>query len=100
MNKTFNELFEEVAGRGTNYEIAQGIKVINKEIIIDTEDIKLAKIEKSTGEIGLCIFYRSSTKIDNWVYWYPSANQQKQLLGIAQLLNKVDEHNKQFWSKK
>ena len=93
----FEEAFNMI--KETNYEIENNIKVLNKEIILDTIDIKLVKVDKSTGEFGLCILYKNSIKMDNWSWWYPSSNQQKQLLLIGKLLLQIDSHNSKFWGK-
>ena len=91
----FKEIFDKLDK--TNFEIENNIKVISKEIILDTGDIKLIKLGKSTKEFGLIIIYKNSTKYDTWTYWNPSGNQQKQLLLIAKILLEIDNHNSQFW---
>lgn len=83
----------------TNYEKEHNISILKKEIILDTDDIKLVKVEKSTGEFGLCIIYKSSVRKDTWVVWYPSKNQTTQLKIISKTLNEVDKNNKNFWVK-
>ena len=91
----FKELFEGITE--THYEKENNIKVVGKEIVFDTIDIKLISVKKSTGEVGLIIAYKPSTKYDDWTYWYPSGNQQKHLLLIAKTLLEVDNDNCKFW---
>jgi len=93
----FKKIFDMI--RQTTYERNNNITIISKEIIseVDCEDIKLIKVKKSTGEFGICIIYKTSKTYDNWIYWYPTKNQQEVLPHVAKILKDIDIHNKQFW---
>jgi hypothetical protein len=81
----------------TNYEKEHGIIIINKEVLIDGETIKLIKITKSDNQKGYYLAFRTSNFKDNWLGVYPTKEQQKLLPLIAEILKNADEENKKFW---
>jgi len=91
----FNEALNWI--NQTNYERENNITILNKRIILDKGDIKLIGVDKSTGEVGLVVIYRTSVRKDTWSVWYPSENQMESIEELKTYYDKINKENSKQW---
>ena len=92
---TFKETFDKVCD-GTHYEQRNGIR-IKGHITHDLDDMKLVERRTSDGRTALIIFFRTSIKQDNWMFWFPSENQMEMLKhAVPAMVMRVERKNEVY----
>jgi len=79
----------------TNYEQKNNIGIIEKRIMLASEDFKVVRTKTSDGRTGIVFFFKNSKKYDIWKFWMPSENQQKLLPFAVDILKNIDNYNKE-----
>jgi len=88
--------FEEALGfvsNPTNYEKDHNITIIDQDIVLSQEDLKVVMMKKSDNTNTAFIFFRNSTKYDIWKFWCPSERQIEFLAIIGNLIKIEDKKN-------
>lgn len=89
---TFQEALDFVANP-TNFEKQQKISVVEKKIMLNSDDFKVIRISKSDKTNSIVLFFKNSTKYDIWKFWMPSKNQQRLLPFASEILLNIDASN-------
>ena len=92
--KSFEDALNFASGiNGTHFERANDIRVLHRVVFLDTPDLKLVWFYKSDNQKGLTIFFKTSTKHDTWLFWYPSENQANLFSVIHELYLSTNKAN-------
>jgi len=91
--KSYDEAYNYMLDKLTNYERLNGIVTTYIELAIDEPDFKAVKYFKSDNSITLIVFFKNSVLFDVWKVWTPSREQFLLLPLLVELYNSVNKHN-------